>query len=98
MELRKIHCTNLVSISSLIYQCVVLLVNFLLIAADKESTVRYIWKNFEAMNVTLPSLLPILIVLTNHFTSLHSINRIFKVLWIDEESNNSDLLDDEVKN
>ena len=71
---------------------------FLLIAADKESTVKYIWVNFEAMNVTLPSLLPILIVLTNHFTSLHSINRIFKVLWIDEESNDSELFDEEIKN
>ena len=34
------------------------------------------------ITVALPTLLPIMIVLLNHFTSLHSFSRIFKMLWM----------------
>ena len=40
----------------------------------------YVVVNF--VTVALPTLLPIMIVLLNHFTSLHSFNRIFKMLWM----------------
>ena len=82
-EFRKIHCTNLIFILSIVYQSLVFVTKiFIYLSEVKDAKLIDTWYDeYAFITVTIPSLLPIMIVLINHFKSLHSCNRIFKVLW-----------------
>lgn len=83
-ELCKIHCTNLIFILSIVYQSLVFVTRLFIFQSEINDTklLNAWYDEYAFITVTIPSLFPIMIVLINHFKSLHSINRIFKVLWI----------------
>ena len=54
-------------------------------ASDKITTVTKIYHENDFPTKALPSLFPIVVVLITHFTSSHSVNHIFKMIWQKEE-------------
>ena len=82
LEMSKIHCTNFTIILSIAFQCFAyILVSFWAFGGDKDyKKIRTLYSDMSFVTQALPSLLPVMIVLINHFTSLHSFARIFKML------------------
>ena len=87
-ELRKIHCTNLVFILSIIYE-ILLFLTVLFTATDNTESIRIVYHDLSFTSIALPSLFTVSIVLYNHFTSMHSVTRILKMLWEKEEESDS---------
>ena len=79
-ELRKIHCTNLVFILSIIYE-ILLFLTVLFTATDNTENIKIVYHDLSFTSMALPSLFTVSIVLYNHFTSMHSVTRILKMLW-----------------
>ena len=50
-------------------------------ASNKITTVTKIYHENDFLTKALPSLFPIVVVLITHFTSSHTVNHIFKMLW-----------------
>ena len=94
-ELRKIHCTNLVFILSIIYE-ILLFLTVLFTARENTESIKLVYHNLSFTSIALPSLFTVSIVLYNHFNSMHSVTRILKMLWEKEEESDSN--DDSVHN
>ena len=80
LEMSKIHLMNLTIICSIAFQCFAYILVIWWVVDDAYSRIHWLYRDMSFITKILPSLLPIMIVLINHFTSLHSFAHIFKIL------------------